>query len=132
MNELFIDATLENLETVLDFVSNMTKDCPLDIQNKIGLVVDEIFTNIAQYAYHPDVGPVNIHITINDEIVVIEFEDHGVHFDPASVNEPDIKAPLEEKSVGGLGIFMVKKLMDSVEYRREGSKNILTIKKRLA
>lgn len=131
MNELIIEATLENMDTVQEFIGERIADCPMKIQNQIGIVVDEIFSNIARYAYNPKVGGATVRIAVSD-VITIEFEDSGIAYDPLSGDEPDVTLSDEDREIGGLGLFMVKKLMDSVEYRRDGSKNILTIKKKLA
>ena len=130
MNELIIEAKLENMDTVLDFVNGRIGVCSPKVQNQIGIAVDEIFSNIARYAYNPNDGEATVRITVGDDIT-IEFEDSGMAYDPLSSDDPDISLSAEEREIGGLGILMVKKLMDSVEFRREGNKNILTIKKRL-
>lgn len=128
MNELIIEAKLENMGTVLDFVNGWLGDCPPKIQNEIGITVDEIFSNIARYAYQPSIGFSTVRVTI-DAVITIEFEDYGIPYDPLSRADPDVSIPTGERESGGLGIFIVKNIMDSVEYRREGNKNILTIKK---
>jgi len=128
MNELCIEAKLENIKAVLDFVNERLGDRPMKIQNQIGIAVDEIFSNIARYAYHPDTGDATVRIIVDSDIT-IEFEDSGIAYDPLSAEPPDITLPIEEREIGGLGLFVVKNLMDSVAYRREGGKNILTIKK---
>jgi len=128
MNELIIEAKLENMDTVLDFVSERISDCPVKIQNQIGIAVDEIFSNIARYAYHPESGGVAVRIAVGNDIT-IQFEDSGIAYNPLINDNPDITLAAEEREVGGLGVFMVKNIMDSVEYRREERKNILTIKK---
>ena len=130
MNELIIEAKLENINAVLDFVDERINDCSQKIQNHIRIAVDEIFSNIAHYAYHPEVGGVTVRVVVNENIT-IEFEDSGAAYDPLSAENPNIKQTAEEREIGGLGIFMVKNLMDSVKYRREGNKNVLTIQKRL-
>ncbi len=130
MNELIIEATIENMDAVQDFISERIADCPMKIQNQIGIVVDEIFSNIANYAYNPEVGGATVRIAVADDIT-IEFEDSGVAYDPLTSAAPDVTLSDEEREIGGLGLFMVKKMMDSVEYRRDGHKNILTIKKKL-
>ena len=130
MNEFYIEATLENVNTVMDFISERIKDCPHKIQNQIEIAVDEIFSNIARYAYNPDVGSATVRIAVGDDIT-IEFEDSGVAYDPLSRDDPDTTLSAEERKIGGLGVFMVKGIMDSADYRREGNKNILTIKKEL-
>ena len=131
MNELIIEAKLENLDTVLDFINEKIDDCSAKIQNQIRIVVDEIFSNIARYAYHPKVGGAVVRIAVGDDII-IEFEDNGTPYNPLDQVDPDVSLSAEEREIGGLGLFMVKNLMDSVEYRREENRNILTIKKRLA
>lgn len=130
MNELIIEAKLENMEAVLDFINGRIRECPPKIQNQIGIAVDEIFSNIYQYAYHPVSGNVTVRITVAEDII-IEFEDNGIAYDPISALPPETTLSAEEREIGGLGIFMVKNIMDLVEYRREGNKNILLIKKRI-
>jgi sigma-B regulation protein RsbU (phosphoserine phosphatase) len=130
MNELFIEATLENTGTVLDFIHERLGDCPPKIQNQIGIAVDEVFSNIARYAYNPETGGATVRIAVGDDIT-IEFEDSGVAYNPLEEDDPDISLSAGEREIGGLGIFMVKKIMDSVDYQREGGKNILTIKLQL-
>jgi len=131
MSELKIAATLQNLDAVLGFVGARLGDCPAKARNQIAVAVDEIFSNIARYAYHTNTGGVTIRIAVGHEIV-IEFEDSGIPYDPLSADAPDISLPAEAREIGGLGIFMVKNIMDSVEYRRDGDKNILTIRKKNA
>jgi anti-sigma regulatory factor (Ser/Thr protein kinase) len=128
MDELIIEAKLENLERVLAFVESHTEDFPMKSQHYINIAVDEIFTNIASYAYQNEPGTAVIRIAVNNA-VTIEFEDSGVPYDPTAQAEPDLTQSAEERELGGLGVFMTRKLMDTVEYRREGNKNILTIKK---
>jgi len=129
-HELSIDAKTENLDSVLDFINEHIEHCSMKIQNQIGIVIDEVFANISAYAYDPDVGGVTVRIKAEDDII-IEFEDNGVPYNPLSNEDPDISLDADEREVGGLGIFMVKNIMDSVEYKRDGSRNILTIKKQL-
>ena len=128
MHELFIEAKTENLDTVLDFVNEHIEHCNMKIQNQIGIAVDEVFANISSYAYNLSVGGVTIRLKVGDDIA-IEFEDSGVPYNPLIKDDPDITLSADEREIGGLGIFMVKNIMDSVEYKRDGSKNILTIKK---
>ena len=133
MNELTIEATIENMDAVLDFVRAHIEDCPPKIKNKIAIAVDEVFSNIAHYAYRsncPEARDVTVRVMAGDPIT-IAFEDSGAPYDPLAKDDPDISLSAEERDIGGLGIFMVKNIMDSVEYRREGNKNILTIKKEL-
>jgi anti-sigma regulatory factor (Ser/Thr protein kinase) len=132
MNELLIEAKPENLDFVLDFVNEKLEaaDCPMKVQTQIAIAVEEVFVNIAHYAYNPVVGGAKIRVSVDDEIV-IEFEDNGNPYNPLEKEDPDITASAEEREIGGLGIFMVKNIMDAVDYCRKGNKNILTIKKKL-
>ena len=130
-NELFIEAKPENINTVMDFVNEWINSCPAKIQNQIGIAVDEIFSNIARYAYHPEIGDILVRIAADEENITLEFEDKGMVYNPLSAKTPDITLSVEEREIGGLGLFIVKNIMDSVEYRREGNKNILTIKKKV-
>ena len=130
MDELLIEAKLENMERVQTFIAERLEDCHPKVRNHIGIAVDEIFSNIAGYAYYPLAGIAFVRIAVGSDIV-IEFEDNGVAYDPFSQNAPDVSLPIEERETGGLGLFMVKKIMDSVEYQRKGNKNILTIRKNL-
>lgn len=130
MDELIVEAKVENMETVLDFVNERLGGCSMKIQNQIGIVVDEVFSNIAHYAYSPEVGSVTVRIAVGDDIA-IEFEDSGIAYDPLSEKTPDTTLSADEREFGGLGVFMVKNIMDSMEYRREDEKNVLTIKKKV-
>ena len=130
MNELIIEAKVENMEAVQNFVSERLGDCPEKIRNQIGIAVDEIFSNIANYAYNPETGGAKVRISVDNDIT-IEFEDCGTAYNPLSKDDPDVSLPAEKREVGGLGIYILKNIMDSVGYRREGGKNILTIRKSL-
>jgi anti-sigma regulatory factor (Ser/Thr protein kinase) len=130
VNELIVEAKLENINAVFDFIAEQLKNNPSKIRNKIHIAVDEIFSNIARYAYHAKTGKALVRILVAEDITV-EFEDCGVAYNPLSAKTPDTTLSAEDREVGGLGIFMVKQIMDSVEYRRDGSRNILTIRKRL-
>jgi anti-sigma regulatory factor (Ser/Thr protein kinase) len=131
MRELLVEAKTENMDIVLDFVNEHIEHCTMKIQNQIGIVIDEVFANISAYAYNPTVGEVTVRIRANNEDITIEFEDSGLPYNPLTNEDPDITLSAEEREIGGLGIFMVKNIMDSVRYKRDGSKNILTIKKQL-
>jgi anti-sigma regulatory factor (Ser/Thr protein kinase) len=128
MDEMTVKARLENLEQVLAFVESRTGALPLKSRYHINIAVDEIFTNIARYAYPDETGIAVIRVAAGDAVTV-EFEDGGVPYDPTARADPDLTQPADERAPGGLGVFMTKKLMDTVEYRREGNKNILTLRK---
>ena len=135
MKELTLPATIENIETVIDFVNGQLEEikCPLKAQMQIDIAIDELFGNIAHYAYNPETGPatVRVEVTENPIAVVITFIDRGVPYDPLKKEDPDITLSAEERAIGGLGIFMVKKTMDEISYEYKDGKNILRIKKNM-
>ena len=135
MKEMTIAATVENIETVTDFVNEQLEalDCPMKAQMQIDIAIDELFGNIAHYAYTPDVGDATVRVEVIDAplSVIITFIDGGVPYDPLTAVDPDTSLSAEERSLGGLGIFMVKKSMDEITYRYENGSNILSIRKNL-
>ena len=133
MKELTLPATIENIETVIDFVNGQLEEikCPLKAQMQIDIAIDELFGNIAHYAYNPETGPATVRVEVTEDpiAVVITFIDRGVPYDPLKKEDPDITLSAEERTIGGLGIFMVKKTMDEISYEYKDGKNILRIKK---
>ena len=134
-DELEIEAATENLEEVQSFVGERLEsaDCPLKTLMQIGVAVEEIFVNIASYAYAPEKGNalVRVEVSTAPVTVSITFIDHGIPYDPLSRTDPDTSLPAEERGIGGLGIFMTKKLMDDIAYEYRDGQNILTMKKAL-
>ena len=135
MKEMTIAATVDNIGAVTDFVDEQLEalDCPMKAQMQINIAIDELFGNIAHYAYNPDVGEATVRVEVIEEplSVVITFIDGGVPYDPLSADDPDVTLSAEERGIGGLGIFMVKKSMDEISYRYEDGKNILSIRKNI-
>ena len=135
MDELTIDATLENIPAVTAFVDTLLEklDCPLKAQMQINIAIDELFSNIAQYAYDPETGPVTVRVEVQEEplAVIITFIDRGKPYDPLSLRDPDVTLPAEERDLGGLGVFLVKKTMDDVSYEYRDGQNILRIRKNI-
>ena len=135
MKELTIAATVENIETVTEFVNAQLEalGCSMKAQMQIDIAIDELFGNIAHYAYNPDVGSATVQVEVVEEplAVVITFIDGGVPYDPLATADPDITLSAEERQLGGLGIYMVKKSMDEITYEYKDGKNILSIKKKL-
>ena len=136
MKELTIAATVENIETVTDFVNEQLEalDCPMRAQMQIDIAIDELFGNIAHYAYSPGIGQATVQVDVVEEplSVVITFIDNGVPYDPLAKTDPDTTLSAEEREIGGLGIFMVKKTMDDITYEYKDGQNILNIKKKLS
>lgn len=135
MKELVIEAKVENLEKVISFVDEELESCgcPIKSQTQVDVAVEEIFVNIASYAYESGVGNVTIRVEVdNDPLSVkLTFLDNGVPFDPLAKEDPDVTLSAMERPIGGLGIFMVKKSMDDISYEYKDGQNILTIKKLL-
>ena len=133
MKELDIQASNEHLPEVLGFVESELEhlDCSMKIITQIDIAVEEIFVNIASYAYNPEIGPATIRIEVTEDpiTVVISFIDNGKPYDPLAKPDPNLNIPLQERRKGGLGIFMVKKTMDDVSYEYKDGQNILTISK---
>ncbi len=135
MNDVLeIEAVVDNLDEVLQFVEARLdeKGCPPNVKVQIDIAVEEIFVNIASYAYHPGKGPATIGAYVKDDPLSVElvFIDQGTPYDPLSKEDPDISLSADERGIGGLGIFMVKKSMDDVDYEYKDGKNILTIRKK--
>ena len=135
MKELKVEAKDENLYQVLDFVNEQLEafECDPAVKIQLDIAVEEIFVNISHYAYNPEVGPATIRAEVTKEplAVSLTFLDHGVPYDPLAKADPDITLSAEDRQIGGLGIFMVKKSMDQVDYEYKDGQNILTIKKNL-
>ena len=133
VKELTLEAKVANLQQVLDFVDENLKSmrCPMKILMQIDVAVEEIFVNVASYAYAPDTGSVTIRMDLqeNPRAVVITFIDSGVPYNPLAKEDPDVSLSAEERSIGGLGIYMVKKSMDKMEYEYTDQKNVLKMYK---
>ena len=132
MKELTIVAAVENIETVTNFIIEELEklNCPIKAQTQISIAIDELFGNIAKYAYHPDIGNATVRFEVEEEplSVIITFIDNGRPYDPLSNGDPDVSLSAEEREVGGLGIFLVRKMMDEVTYEYKDGKNILRVR----
>lgn len=135
MKELNVEATIENLAKVFNFLQDSLEkaEVPPKVKRQIKLCVEELYMNITHYAYNPNTGPACIAVNIvNNQVpsrVVISFTDEGKPYDPLAKEDPDIELGLDDRPIGGLGIYLVKTTMDKVEYERKDDKNILTIEK---
>ena len=131
MKELVIDAKLDKLNEVLAFVDGWLEehDCSMKVQMQIDIAVEEIFVNIANYAYVPNEGQATIRLDDAEDAngVSITFIDKGVFYNPLAKPDPDVTLSASERQIGGLGIFMVKKSMDSMLYEYTDEQNILTL-----
>ena len=130
-----LPAKVENIAAVTAFLEQKleTLGCPVKTQMQISVAADEIVTNIASYDYAPGSGDLSVQFAFDEEnrMAEITFTDSGIPFDPLQKEDPDVTLSAQERQIGGLGIFLVKKTMDEVTYRREDGKNILCIRKKI-
>jgi len=135
LKSITLEATINNVNAVTAFVDELLEenDCSMKANMQIDIIIDELFGNIANYAYAPDTGEATVSVDFLDEPkrVAIAFEDSGVPYDPLKKDDPDITLSAEERDIGGLGIFMVKSMVEEIKYEFENGKNILTIIKKI-
>lgn len=135
VKELTVNAITDNLDKVTDFIDEFLEilDCPMKLQMKIHVAIDEVFSNIVNYAYPTSPGSVTIRISSLEApcTVFLTFIDEGIPYNPLEKTDPDTSLSAEERPIGGVGIFMVKKLMDDVRYEYVNGQNQLTICKTL-
>ena len=134
INQTF-PAKVEALSDVLGFVEQTLEDCgcPMKIQIAVSVAIEEVFVNIAGYAYGDGEGDMTLGIDFDEETREITFRmtDKGVPFDPLQNPDPDITLSAEEREIGGLGIFITKKTMNEIRYAYENGENILTMVKKI-
>lgn len=125
------EAKRENLHEVLAFTEGELEkhDCNMKTQMMISIMVEEIFVNIASYAYPDGEGEATITMDFTDDKVAMAFIDNGVAFNPLEKEDPDITLSAEERDIGGLGIYMVKQTMEDVKYERINNENHLSFRK---
>ena len=124
-------ADVDNLPELVAFVDELLEenDCPAKAQMNIDVALDELFVNIADYAYPEGGGTVKLSAFVTAEFAEITFIDSGVPYNPLEKPDPDVTLGLKERPIGGLGIYLTKKLMDDISYKHSDGNNILTIKK---
>ena len=135
MAEITVKASIDLLDEVLAFVDSQLEavDCPMKTQMQIDIAVEEIFVNIARYAYTPGTGDAVILVDADalNRSVTVEFRDRGIPFNPLAKADPDITLAAEERQIGGLGIYMVKKSMDDVRYVYKDGQNVFMFTKKM-
>ena len=128
-----LEAAVANLPKVLGFIDSHLEaaGCPLKVMMQIDMAAEEIFVNIANYAYAPGKGMAKVGVEMEEDplSVTITFIDRGIPYDPLAKDDPDVTLSAEERKIGGLGIFLVKNTMDDMTYVYEDGQNILRIKK---
>ena len=133
MKEITVDAVIESIDRLTDRINDELDmlGCPGKARAQIDVAIDEILSNIIRYAYPREPGSVTVRYECEDGIFSISFEDEGAQYNPLKKPDPDTSLPAEERKIGGLGIFLVKKTMDDMEYRRLDGRNVLTIRKKI-
>lgn len=123
------EAQAEHIPAITEFVTEHAEQAGLNpkILMQLDLVVEEVVVNICNYAYEEPGGDIVVRVCSDDKKFVLEFEDGGRAFDPLAVGDPDLTSELEERDIGGLGIFFIKRLTDEVSYRRVNNRNILAL-----
>ena len=128
-NKIKIRAVAENMSVVTDYLTECLekKGIPEKHIYALNIAADEIFSNIAKYGFTHEAGEVDILVETGESGVRLTFTDSGRPFNPLEADDPDITKKAEEREPGGLGIFMVKKLMDKTEYRYENGRNVMSV-----
>ena len=130
-----VEATIQNVDTVTDFVNEILENhnCSMRAQTQIDVAIDELFSNIARYAYPSGQGSATVQVRLEpaESTVTVTFIDQGIPYNPLKRADPDVTLSAEERGIGGLGIYLVKKSMDDVIYSYENGQNILSIIKKL-
>jgi len=131
MKVITVPAQIKHVNDVFIFVKEEMTNAGIDTktQKTVRIAVEEILVNIASYAYPSEVGDVTVSITTASDKCIVKFEDSGIPYDPLDNSGPETNLSLDERDIGGLGIFMTKELMDNVEYSYENGQNILIITK---
>jgi len=133
--EITVSARIDCLPEVMALVDTFMEenDIPPKVSIHIDVAVDEIFSNIANYAYGDGEGEATVGIEMleNPAAVELTFKDSGMQFNPLEKSDPDVTLSAEERQIGGLGIYMVKKSMNEVSYESSDGMNILRIKKNI-
>jgi len=132
--EITVDARAENIGIVTAFAERLLQrcGCPVKVRLQIDIAIDELLGNIAAYAYHPMTGQATVRVEIEEgkePAALLTFLDSGRRYDPLAKGDPDTGLSAEERQVGGLGIYLVKKIMDDISYEYRDGKNVLRVKK---
>ena len=135
MQELVVEARLENLDKVNDFVQRAISSCDCSKKSimQLGVIVEEIFVNVVSYAYPDGVGQVAIQIEIQENplAITLTFADSGIAYNPLENDDPNLELSVEERQIGGLGIYLVKNMVEEISYNYKDGKNILSLTKNL-
>lgn len=127
-----IENRVEELAVLFDNIEQTSEiwELPVPLMMNINLVLEEAVSNVIFYAFEDErIHEIKIRISLNDNLLTIEITDDGKPFDPTSLKQPDISLEAEDRPIGGLGIFLISKIMNEVHYARKNELNILTLYK---
>lgn len=131
MKEIVLDAKVDNLSQLLSIIDEELENagCSMKGQMQIDVAVEEIFVNVASYAYEDGNGSCTIQVDTDpvNSYVTITFIDEGIPYNPLAKEDPDVTLSADEREIGGLGIFIVKKSMDKTAYERKDNKNVFSM-----
>lgn len=127
VNLLTVEAVGSNLDKITAFIEENVEN-PL-LVSSFCIAADEIFSNIVKFAYKGKQGSASFKLSVSEQKAVMEIRDSGEPFNPLLVQDPDTSLSAQDRSIGGLGIFLVKKMMDNVSYSRDGKENVLVVEK---
>ncbi len=134
MKEICLKATIENMKEVFDFIETElagTEGCSRADILKIHMMVDELFVNVASYAYGEDEGDVTVGVDIDGDLAIISFTDSGVPYNPLNQAAPNVELATRDRKKGGLGVYMVRNTVDDIQYEYRDGKNIVRIYKKV-
>ncbi len=133
MKEITLEAIPDNVDIAIEFVDEILEEygCGIEKQMAVDVAVDELFSNIAHYAYAPGTGEATVRVDVMQDPLCVEitFVDRGKPFNPLAKEDPEMGRSLEDMAIGGRGIMIVKKSMDAVNYAYKDGQNILSIRK---
>jgi anti-sigma regulatory factor (Ser/Thr protein kinase) len=132
MEQITLPASVDRLADVFSFIDNAVRESLPDKeqQSNVKTAVEEIFVNIAYYAYPSGEGDVTVSVAVTPDKLSIEFKDNGTPYNPLAKPDPDMSLPADNREIGGLGIYMVKNIMDEISYKYCDRQNVLTIAKK--
>ena len=130
-----LDAVPENFAAVQDWIRDRLASVPCSMRTllELDMIVEEVFINIANYAYGSQIGKAWVDLSMDDsnKCLTMTFRDKGIPYDPLKKETPDLTSPADKRAIGGLGIFLVHEYSDSLSYEYKNGENQLTIRKEL-
>lgn len=131
MTSITLPASVDSIGAATRFADERltAAGCPPRVRAMIDVAIDELLSNIARYAYPEGGGTMTLSAEVQAGRAVLTFRDGGMPYDPLTGSEPDTQAALQDRPIGGLGVFLVRRTMDAVRYERQQDQNVLTVEK---